>query len=70
MKEKLRIELASENRLSRDTFYAELDLPATAEQIKNAKQRARFTDDGDMIYRHHFRGGTELPCPAAGLATR
>ena len=51
MKDKLRIELASENRLGRDTFYAELDLPATAEQIKDAKQRARFTDDGDMIYR-------------------
>ena len=50
MKEKLRIELASENRLGRDTFYAELYLPATAEQIKNAKQRARFMDDGDMTY--------------------
>lgn len=50
MKEKLRIELASENRLSRDTFYAELYLPATAEQIKDAKQRARFMDDGDMTY--------------------
>ena len=35
MKEKLRIELASENRLGRDTFYAELYLPATAEQIKD-----------------------------------
>ena len=50
MKEKLRIELASENRLGRDTFYAELYLPATAEQIKDAKQRARFMDDGDMTY--------------------
>ena len=54
MKDKLRIELASENRLGRDTFYAELDLPATAEQIKDAKQRVRF----------------KLPCPAAGLAPR
>ena len=50
MKEKLRIELASENRLGRDAFYAELYLPATAEQIKDAKQRARFMDDGDMTY--------------------
>ena len=50
MNDKLRIELASENRLGRDTFYAELDLPATAEQIKDAKQRARFTDDGNMTY--------------------
>ena len=50
MKDKLRIELASENRLGRDTFYAELDLPATAEQIKDAKQRARFTDDGNVTY--------------------
>lgn len=50
MKDKLRIELASENRLGWDTFYAELDLPATAEQIKDAKQRARLTDDGDMTY--------------------
>lgn len=50
MKDKLRIELASENRLGRDTFYAELNLPATAEQIKDAKQRARFTDDGDITY--------------------
>ena len=50
MKDKIRIELSSENRLGWGLFYAELDLPAVAQQIRDAKQRARITDGEDTIY--------------------
>lgn len=50
MRDKIRIELSSENRLGWEPFYAVLDLPATAQQIRDAKQRARITDSNDMTY--------------------
>lgn len=50
MRDKIRIELSSENRLGWEPFYAVLDLPATDQQIRDAKQRARITDRDDMTY--------------------
>ena len=50
MRDKIRIELSSENRLAWEPFYAVLDLPATAQQIRDAKQRARITGREDMTY--------------------
>ena len=47
MNEKLRIELCSDTRLGKEPFYAELELPATAEQIRDAKQRARIVSADD-----------------------
>lgn len=47
MKDKLRIELCSDTRLGKEPFYAELELPATAEQIRDAKQRARIVSADD-----------------------
>ena len=47
MKNKIRIELSSENRLGWEPFYAVLDLPATAQQIRDAKQKARITGRED-----------------------
>ena len=47
MNEKLRIELCSNTRLGKGPFYAELELPATAEQIRDAKQRARIVSADD-----------------------
>ena len=41
MNEKLRIELYSDTKLGKEPFYAELELPATAEQIPYR----RFTQD-------------------------
>lgn len=50
MRDKIRIELSSENRLGWEPFYAVLDLPATAQQIKDARQKARITGREDMTY--------------------
>lgn len=50
MKDKIRIELSSENRLGWEPFYAVLDLPATAQQIRDAKQKARITGREDTTY--------------------
>ena len=62
MRDKIRIELSSENRLGWEPFYAVLELPATAQQIKNAKQKARITDRGDMTYQSiSFLGFDPLP---------
>ena len=47
MNEKLRIELCSDTGLGKEPFYAELELPATAEQIRDAKQRARIVSADD-----------------------
>lgn len=47
MNEKLRIELCSDTRLGKEPFYAALELPATAEQIRDAKQRARIVSADD-----------------------
>lgn len=51
MRDKIRIELSSESRLGWEPFYAVLDLHATAQQIRDAKQRARITGREDMTYR-------------------
>lgn len=42
MRDKIRIELSSESRLGWEPFYAVLDLPATAQQIRDARQKARI----------------------------
>lgn len=47
MNEKLRIELCSDTGLGKEPFYAELELPATAEQIRDARQRARIVSADD-----------------------
>jgi hypothetical protein len=47
MNEKLRIELCSDTGLGKEPFYAALELPATAEQIRDAKQRARIVSADD-----------------------
>lgn len=62
MRDKIRIELSSENRLAWEPFYAVLDLPATAQQIRDAKQRARITGREDMTYQEiSFLGFDPLP---------
>ena len=62
MKDKIRIELSSENRLGWEPFYAVLDLPATAQQIKDAKQKARITGKDDVTYQSiSFLGFDPLP---------
>ncbi len=62
MKDKIRIELSSENRLGWEPFYAVLDLPATAQQIKDAKQKARITGRDDVTYQSiSFLGFEPLP---------
>ena len=43
MRDKIRIELSSESRLGWEPFYAVLDLPATAQQIRDARQKARIS---------------------------
>jgi hypothetical protein len=50
MRDKIRIELSSESRLGWEPFYAVLDLPATAQQIRDARQKARITGREDMAY--------------------
>ena len=50
MRDKIRIELSSESRLGWEPFYAVLDLPATAQQIRDARQKARITGREDMTY--------------------
>ena len=50
MRDKIRIELSSENRLGWEPFYALLDLPATVQQIRDARQKARITGREDMTY--------------------
>lgn len=62
MRDKIRIELSSENRLGWEPFYAVLDLPATAQQIKDARQKARITGREDMTYQEiSFLGFDPLP---------
>lgn len=62
MRDKIRIELSSANRLAWEPFYAVLDLPATAQQIRDAKQRARITGIEDMTYQEiSFLGFDPLP---------
>ena len=62
MRDKIRIELSSENRLAWKHFYAVLDIPATAQQIRDAKQRARITGREDMTYQEiSFLGFDPLP---------
>ena len=79
MRDKIRIELSSENRLAWKPFYAVLDIPATAQQIRDAKQRARITGREDMTYQEiSFLGfdplpdleHLRLPCPAPGYSLR
>lgn len=62
MRDKIRIELSSESRLGWEPFYAVLDLHATAQQIRDAKQRARITGREDMTYQSiSFLGFDPLP---------
>lgn len=62
MRDKIRIELSSENRLGWEPFYAVLDLPATAQQIRDARQKARITGREDMTYQEiSFLGFDPLP---------
>ena len=62
MRDKIRIELSSESRLGWEPFYAVLDLPATAQQIKDARQKARITGREDMTYQSiSFLGFDPLP---------
>ena len=62
MRDKIRIELSSENRLGWEPFYAVLDLPATAQQIRDAMQKARITGREDMTYQSiSFLGFDPLP---------
>ena len=70
MRDKIRIELSSESRLGWEPFYAVLDLPATAQQIRDARQKARITGREDMTYQSiSFLGFDPLPadqhrCPS------
>ena len=48
MRDKIRIELSSESRLGWEPFYAVLDLPATAQQIRDARLKARITGREDI----------------------
>lgn len=50
MRDTIRIELSSESRLGWEPFYAVLDLPATDQQIRDARQKARITGREDMAY--------------------
>ena len=62
MRDKIRIELSSESRLGWEPFYAVLDLPATAQQIRDARQKARITGREDMTYQSiSFLGFDPLP---------
>lgn len=62
MRDKIRIELSSESRLGWEPFYAMLDLPATSQQIRDAKQKARITGREDMTYQSiSFLGFDPLP---------
>lgn len=62
MRDKIRIELSSESRLGWEPFYAVLDLPATAQQIRDAMQKARITGREDMTYQSiSFLGFDPLP---------
>ena len=62
MRDKIRIELSSESRLGWEPFYAVLDLPATAQQIRDAMQKARITGREEMTYQEiSFLGFDPLP---------
>lgn len=62
MRDKIRIELSSESRLGWEPFYAVLDLPATAQQNRDARQKARITGREDMTYQSiSFLGFDPLP---------